>query len=91
MNKKSSSVKRKNLKNSIFSPQIKDKRIKKIYQRFEFLIKQQEFKGYLVAVFGGADSLDLASLSTSYQIKHTYKTFSCFSALFAVISMFFLD
>ena len=39
MKKKSSSVKRKNLKNSIFSPQIKDKRIKKIYQRFEFLIK----------------------------------------------------
>ena len=45
MKKKSSSVKRKNLKNSIFSPQIKNKRIKKIYQRFEFLIKQKEFKG----------------------------------------------
>ncbi len=44
MKKKSSSVKRKNLKNSIFSPQIKNKRIKKIYQRFEFLIKQREFK-----------------------------------------------
>ena len=48
MKKKSSSVKRKNLKNSIFSPQIKDKRIKKIYQRFEFLIKQKEFKGCLL-------------------------------------------
>ena len=70
MKKKSSSVKRKNLKNSIFSPQIKNKRIKKIYQRFEFLIKQKEFKGYLVAVSGGADSLALAYLSKCYQIKN---------------------
>ena len=75
MKKKSSSVKRKNLKNSIFSPQIKDKRIKKIYQRFEFLIKQKEFKGYLVAVSGGADSLALAYLSKCYQIKNKNKNF----------------
>ena len=52
MKKKSSSVKRKNLKNSIFNPQTKNKRIKKIYERFEFLINQKEFKGYLVAVSG---------------------------------------
>ena len=45
MKKKSSSVKRKNLKNSIFNPQTRDKRIKKIYKRFEFLIKQKEFNG----------------------------------------------
>ena len=75
MKKKSSSVKRKNLKNSIFSPQIKDKRIKKIYQRFEFLIKQKELKGYLVAVSGGADSLALAYLSKCYQIKNKNKNF----------------
>tara|TARA_B100000965_G_C19502514_1_gene718119 strand:+ start:131 stop:1195 length:1065 start_codon:yes stop_codon:yes gene_type:complete len=75
MKKKSSSVKRKNLKNSIFSPQIKNKRIKKIYQRFEFLIKQKEFKGYLVAVSGGADSLALAYLSKCYQIKNKSKNF----------------
>ena len=64
MKKKSSSVKRKNLKNSIFSPQIRNKRIKEIYKRFEFLIKQEEFKGYLVAVSGGADSL--ASVSYTH-------------------------
>ena len=75
MKKKSSSVKRKNLKNSIFSPQIKNKRIKKIYQRFEFLIKQREFKGYLVAVSGGADSLALAYLSKCYQIKNKDNNF----------------
>ena len=75
MKKKSSSVKRKNLKNSIFSPQIKDKRIKKIYQRFEFLIKQKEFKGYLVAVSGGADSHALAYLSKCYQIKNKDNNF----------------
>ncbi len=75
MKKKSSSVKRKNLKNSIFSPQIKNKKIKKIYQRFEFLIKQKEFKGYLVAVSGGADSLALAYLSKCYQIKNKNKNF----------------
>ena len=75
MKKKSSSVKRKNLKNSIFSPQIKNKRIKKIYQRFEFLIKQKEFKGYLVAVSGGADSLALAYLSKCYQIKNKDNNF----------------
>ena len=75
MKKKSSSVKRKNLKNSIFSPQIRNKRIKKIYERFEFLINQQEFKGYLVAVSGGADSLALAYLSKCYQIKNKNKNF----------------
>ncbi len=75
MKKKSSSVKRKNLKNSIFSPQIRNKKIKKIYQRFEFLIKQKEFKGYLVAVSGGADSLALAYLSKCYQIKNKDKKF----------------
>ena len=75
MKKKSSSVKRKNLKNSIFSPQIRNKKIKKIYQRFEFLIKQKEFKGYLVAVSGGADSLALAYLSKCYQIKNEDKKF----------------
>ena len=75
MKKKSSSVKRKNLKNSIFSLQIRNKRIKKIYQRFEFLIKQKEFKGYLVAVSGGADSLALAYLSKCYQIKNKDKKF----------------
>ena len=75
MKKKSSSVKRKNLKNSIFSPQIRNKRIKKIYERFEFLINQKEFKGYLVAVSGGADSLALAYLSKCYQIKNKNKNF----------------
>ena len=75
MKKKSSSVKRKNLKNSIFSPQLKYKKIKKIYQRFEFLIKQKEFKGYLVAVSGGADSLALAYLSKCYQIKNKDNNF----------------
>ena len=75
MKKKSSSVKRKNLKNSIFSPQIRNKRIKKIYERFEFLINQKEFSGYLVAVSGGADSLALAYLSKWYQIKNKNKNF----------------
>ena len=75
MKKKSSSVKRKNLKNSIFNPQIQNKRIKKIYERFEFLINQKEFKGYLVAVSGGADSLALAYLSKCYQIKNKNKNF----------------
>tara|TARA_X000000950_G_scaffold13203_1_gene14240 strand:- start:713 stop:1777 length:1065 start_codon:yes stop_codon:yes gene_type:complete len=75
MKKKSSSVTRKNLKNLIFTPQIKNKRIKKIYRRFEFLIKQKEFKGYLVAVSGGADSLALAYLSKCYQIKNKNKNF----------------
>ena len=75
MKKKSSSVKRKNLKNSIFNPQTRNKRIKKIYERFEFLIKQKEFKGYLVAVSGGADSLALAYLSKCYQIKNKKKNF----------------
>ena len=60
MKKKSLSVKRKNLKNSIFNPQTKNKRIKKIYERFEFLINQNEFKGYLVEESGGADRLTLA-------------------------------
>ena len=45
MKKKSSSVKRKNLKNSIFNPQNRNKRIKKIYERFEFLIKQKQCCG----------------------------------------------
>ena len=75
MKKKSSSVKRKNLKNSIFNPQNRNKRIKKIYERFEFLIKQKEFKGYLVTVSGGADSLALAYLSKCYQIKNKNKNF----------------
>ena len=75
MKKKSSSVKRKNLKNSIFNPQTQNKRIKKIYERFEFLINQKEFKGYLVAVSGGADSLALAYLSKCYQIKNKNKNF----------------
>ncbi len=75
MKKKSLSVKRKNLKNSIFSPQIRNKRIKKIYERFEFLINQKEFKGYLVAVSGGADSLALAYFSKCYQIKNKNKNF----------------
>jgi len=75
MRKKSSSVKRKNLKNSIFNPQTQNKRIKKIYERFEFLINQKEFKGYLVAVSGGADSLALAYLSKCYQIKNKNKNF----------------
>ena len=75
MKRKSLSAKRKNLKNSIFSPQIKNKRIKKIYERFEFLINQKEFKGYLVAVSGGADSLALAYLSKCYQIKNKNKNF----------------
>ena len=75
MKKKSLSVKRKHLKNSIFSPQIRNKRIKKIYERFEFLINQKEFKGYLVAVSGGADSLALAYLSKCYQIKNKNKNF----------------
>ena len=75
MKKKSSSVKRKNLKNSIFSPQIRNKKIKKIYKRFEFLIKRKEFKGYLVAVSGGADSLALAYLSKCYQIKNKDNNF----------------
>ena len=75
MKRKSLSAKRKNLKNSIFSPQIKNKRIKKIYKRFEFLIKQEEFKGYLVTVSGGADSLALAYLSKCYQIKNKDKNF----------------
>ena len=69
MKKKSSSVKRKNLKNSIFNLQTKNKRIKKIYERFEFLINQKEFKGYLVGVSGGADSLALAYLAKVYSIK----------------------
>ena len=73
MKRKSSSVKRKNLKNSIFKPQNKNKRIQKIYERFEFLINQKEFKGYLVAVSGGADSLALAYLSKCYQIKNKNK------------------
>ncbi len=75
MRKKSSSVKRKNLKNSIFNPQTQNKRINKIYERFEFLINQKEFKGYLVAVSGGADSLALAYLSKCYQIKNKNKNF----------------
>ena len=75
MKRKSLSAKRKNLKNSIFSPQIRNKRIKKIYKKFEFLIKQEEFKGYLVAVSGGADSLALAYLSKCYQIKNKDKNF----------------
>ena len=75
MKKKSSSVKRKNLKNSIFNPQTQNKRIKKIYKRFEFLINQKEFKGYLVAVSGGADSLALVYLSKCYQIKNKNKNF----------------
>ena len=75
MKKKSLSVKRKNLKNSIFNPEISNKRIKKIYKRFEFLIKQKEFKGYLVAVSGGSDSLALAYLSKCYQIKNNNKNF----------------
>ena len=75
MKKKSSSVKTKNLKNSIFNPQTRNKKIKKIYERFEFLIKQKEFKGYLVAVSGGVDSLALAYLSKCYQIKNKNKNF----------------
>ena len=75
MKRKSSSVKRKNLKNSIFNPQNKNKRIKKIYERFELLINQKQFKGYLVAVSGGADSLALAYLSKCYQIKNKNKNF----------------
>ena len=75
MKKKSLSVKRKNLKNSIFNLQNKNKRIKKIYERFESLIKQKEFQGYLVAVSGGADSLALAYLSKCYQIKNKRKNF----------------
>ena len=75
MKRKSSSVKRKNLNNSIFNPQKRNKRIKKIYERFEFLINQKEFKGYLVAVSGGADSLALAYLSKCYQIKNNSKNF----------------
>ena len=75
MKKKSSSVKRKNLKNLIFSPHTQNKRIKKIYERFEFLINQKEFKGYLVAVSGGADSLALAYLSKCYQIKNKDNNF----------------
>ena len=75
MKKKSSSVKSKNLKNLFFIPQTKNKRIKKIYERFEFLINQKEFKGYLVAVSGGADSLALAYLSKCYQIKNKNKNF----------------
>ena len=75
MKRKSLSAKRKNLKNSIFSTQIRNKRIKKIYKRFEFLINQKEFKGYLVAVSGGADSLALAYLSKCYQIKNKNKNF----------------
>ena len=75
MKKKSSSVKRKNLKSFIFNPQIRNKRIKKIYERFEFLIKRKEFKGYLVAVSGGADSLALTYLSKCYQIKNKNKNF----------------
>ena len=75
MKKKSSSVKRKNLKNLIFNPQTQNKRIKKIYERFEFLINQKEFKGYLVAVSGGVDSLALAYLSKCYQIKNKNKNF----------------
>ncbi|MDC3151650.1 tRNA lysidine(34) synthetase TilS [Candidatus Pelagibacter sp.] len=75
MKKKSSSVKRKNLKNLTFITQTKNKKIKKIYERFEFLINQKEFKGYLVAVSGGADSLALAYLSKCYQIKNKNKNF----------------
>jgi len=75
MKKKSSSVKTKNLKNSIFNLQTRNIRIKRIYERFEFLIKQKEFKGYLVAVSGGADSLALAYLSKCYQIKNNNKNF----------------
>ena len=75
MKKKSLSVKRKNLKNSIFNPKTRNKRIKKIYERFEFLIKQKDFKGFLVAVSGGADSLALAYLSKCYQIKNNSKNF----------------
>ena len=44
-------------------------------KRFEFLINQKEFKGYLVAVSGGADSLALAYLSKCYQIKNRNKNF----------------
>ena len=75
MKKKSSSVKRKNLKNLTFITQTKNKKIKKIYERFDFLISQKEFKGYLVAVSGGADSLALAYLSKCYQIKNKNKNF----------------
>ncbi len=75
MKKKSSSVKRKNLKNLIFSPHTQNKRIKKIYERFEFLINQKEFNGYLVAVSGGADSLALTYLSKCYQIKNKNNNF----------------
>ena len=75
MKKKSSSVKRKNLKNLTFITQTKNKKIKKIYERFEFLINQKAFKGYLVAVSGGADSLALAYLSKCYQIKNKNKNF----------------
>ena len=75
MKKKSSSVKRKNLKNSIFNPQTKNKRIKKIYERFEFLINKKEFKGYLVAVSEGADSQALVYISKCYQIKNKNKNF----------------
>ena len=75
MKKKSLSAKRRNHKNLIFNNQIRDKRIKKIYERFEFLIQQKEFEGYLVAVSGGADSLALAYLSKYYQIKNKNKNF----------------
>ncbi|MFL2853843.1 MAG: tRNA lysidine(34) synthetase TilS [Candidatus Pelagibacter sp.] len=75
MKRKSSSVKRKNLKSSILNPLKRNKRIKKIYERFEFLVKQKEFKGYLVTVSGGADSLALAYLSKCYQIKNNNKDF----------------
>ena len=75
MKKKSSSVKRKNLKNLIFNPQKRNERIIKIYKRFEFLINQKELKGYLVAVSGGADSLALTYLSKCYQIKNKNKNF----------------
>ena len=75
MKRKSSSVKRKNLKNLIFNPQKRNERIIKIYKRFEFLINQKELKGYLVAVSGGADSLALTYLSKCYQIKNKNKNF----------------
>jgi len=75
MKKKSLNAKNRNLKNSIFNPQKRDKKIKKIYERFEFLINQKEFKGYLVAVSGGTDSLALAYLSKCYQIKNKNKNF----------------